>query len=103
MTHIFPKVISINVPTPPRIPRKTTWAASITPKNTHATTCMNAKPPSHLRNLELYSGAPKLITSSPSLSWLLVGILPSAISSALCVMAGSLPILAIATTVSPLV
>lgn len=101
--HIFAKVISINAPTPPRIPRKATWAARITPKNIRIATFLSAKPPSHLRSLELYSGAPKLITSSPSLSWLLVGILPSAISSALCDIAGSLPILAIATTVSPLV
>lgn len=58
---------------------------------------------SSLLLLELYSGGPRLSTSRPSLSLVLVGIFPRAMSSALCDMTGSIPMLATATTVSPFV
>lgn len=53
--------------------------------------------------LSHHAGTPTSNTSNPPCSWLLLGILPSFISSALCAMAGSLPMLAMATTSSPLV
>lgn len=105
--------VAIAIPTLPRIIKNVIWAPMKTPMNTQYTIWLGANPkptPLVARTTKslfsmpgLYSGGPKLITSNPSFSLLLPGILPSAISSALCVMAGSYPMLAIATTVSPLV
>lgn len=80
---IFAKVITIKIPTPPSIPSNATWILRITLKNTKDRAFVNVKPPRDRRTLKLYSGAPKLNTSSPPLSWLLLGILPRANNSAL--------------------
>lgn len=99
---------TIAIPVPQRTTRNVNCIPMKTPMKIQYNTLLIEAPSAArgsrpLPSRELYSGAPRLSTSSPPLSLLLEGILPSAMSSADCTMAGSMPMLAIATTVSPFV
>lgn len=110
MMQCFKKIVIIVIPTPARMTINVICAHMNTPMNAQYTRSVGVSPyNTNLRRgrltplLELYSGGPRLRISRPPFSLLLVGILPSAMSSALWVITGSMPMLATATTVSPFV
>lgn len=100
LTQCHKKTVVIEVPKNNRIVKNVSCAPMNTAMNAQYINSPNVKPKTapvvflgataFFASLPaLYSGGPKLSTSKPSFNWLLPGILPSAMSSADCVMAGS--------------